>query len=192
MNFCRNSSGIPRENFRLHFTSPENKAAVSEQHILHIGFEQVKNSLLLKMPLTFTTQTSLFFSPWPGKLFGHRFLSKLMLPALHFFWHQTGQISSRHDRFPPISVAFWKGNGTPKISGKSRLVKYYSIWPDKLVFNSVDVVHWQPSVVQQHHVHGQESKQEVLVSKETTAKAAKGSTVHQGIGSSQVWIHGGL
>ena len=23
-----------------------------------------------------------------------------------------------------------KGNGTPKISGKSRLVKYYSIWPE--------------------------------------------------------------
>ena len=26
---------------------------------------------------------------------------------------------------PPISVAFWKGNGTKAISGKSRLVKYY-------------------------------------------------------------------
>ena len=27
-------------------------------------------------------------------------------------------------------VAFRKGNGTPASSGKSRLVKYYSIWPD--------------------------------------------------------------
>ena len=31
---------------------------------------------------------------------------------------------------PPISVAnVGRGNGTPAISGKSRLVKYYSIWP---------------------------------------------------------------
>ena len=27
----------------------------------------------------------------------------------------------------PQKVAFWKGNGTPKISGKSRLVKYYNL-----------------------------------------------------------------
>ena len=26
-----------------------------------------------------------------------------------------------------------KGNGTPAISGKPRLVKYYSIWPDDVV-----------------------------------------------------------
>ena len=30
---------------------------------------------------------------------------------------------------PLISVAFWEGK-SPAISGKSRLVKYYSIWPD--------------------------------------------------------------
>ena len=29
----------------------------------------------------------------------------------------------------PQKVAFWKGNGSP-YSGNSRLVKYYSIWPD--------------------------------------------------------------
>ena len=39
-----------------------------------------------------------------------------------------------HDRFPPPNggglVREIHGNGTPAISGKSRLVKYYSIWPD--------------------------------------------------------------
>ena len=32
-------------------------------------------------------------------------------------------------RFPiyPQKVAFWKRNGTPAISGKSRLVKYYNL-----------------------------------------------------------------
>ena len=30
-----------------------------------------------------------------------------------------------------------KGNGTPKISGKSRLVKYYSIWPESMVVEMV-------------------------------------------------------
>ena len=30
----------------------------------------------------------------------------------------------------PQMVVNSKGNGTPKISGKSRLVKYFSIWPN--------------------------------------------------------------
>ena len=32
------------------------------------------------------------------------------------------------------NAAFWKGNGTPAISGKSRLVKYYFIWRDGWMF----------------------------------------------------------
>ena len=46
--------------------------------------------------------------------------------------HGSGQIRSRPHTGPwaPKKVAVWKGNGTPAISGKSRLVKYYSIWPD--------------------------------------------------------------
>ena len=43
----------------------------------------------------------------------------------------SGQISSRpHTTENPPKWWFSKGNGTPAISGKSRLVKYYSIWPD--------------------------------------------------------------
>ena len=42
-----------------------------------------------------------------------------------------GQIRSRPISNRPISlpqkVAFWKGNGTPAISGKSRLVKYFNL-----------------------------------------------------------------
>ena len=57
-------------------------------------------------------------------------------------WICSGQISSRVPKTRPISpksfFAFSKGNGTPAISGKSRLVKYYSIWPDLLVGLSHD------------------------------------------------------
>ena len=45
--------------------------------------------------------------------------------------HPSGQIRSRpHTTDLPPKVVCWKGNGTRAISGKSRLVKYYSIWPD--------------------------------------------------------------
>ena len=49
--------------------------------------------------------------------------------ALDRSWNQilSGQISSRpHTTDFPKNGAFWKGNGTPAISGKSRLVKYYT------------------------------------------------------------------
>ena len=43
----------------------------------------------------------------------------------------SGQISLRpHTTDFPQMVVNSKGNGTPKLSGKSRLVKYYSIGPD--------------------------------------------------------------
>ena len=40
--------------------------------------------------------------------------------------HYSGQITDQK----PQKVALWKGNGSPNISQKYRLVKYYSIWPD--------------------------------------------------------------
>ena len=40
---------------------------------------------------------------------------------------------------PQMVVVKSKGNGTPAISGKSRLVKYYSIWPDPLLCHTVKV-----------------------------------------------------
>ena len=42
-------------------------------------------------------------------------------------------LATSHE-FSPRKVAFWKGD--PLISGKSRLVKYYSIWPDRMVVES--------------------------------------------------------
>jgi len=41
---------------------------------------------------------------------------------------KAGQISSgpQTTSFTPKKVAFWKDNGTPKISEKSRWVKYYN------------------------------------------------------------------
>ena len=42
---------------------------------------------------------------------------------------KSGQIIATTHDLRPQKVAFWKGNGTP-FQGKSRLVKYYSIWPD--------------------------------------------------------------
>ena len=46
------------------------------------------------------------------------------------FLHEPGQIiATSHDRFAP---KWWLSNGkSPKISGKPRLVKSYSIWPDE-------------------------------------------------------------
>ena len=38
---------------------------------------------------------------------------------------------------PPKGSVLVSGNGTPKISGKSRLVKYYSIWPDCIFFTQI-------------------------------------------------------
>ena len=54
-------------------------------------------------------------------------------PAMNrdnFFRSVSSQIifATSRDRLAPILVAFWKGNGTPKISGK-----YYSIWPGQYI-----------------------------------------------------------
>ena len=44
----------------------------------------------------------------------------------------SGQIIATSHELGPQKVAFWKGNPRlfQDISGKSRLVKYYSIWAD--------------------------------------------------------------
>ena len=68
-----------------------------------------------------------------------RILVTLWVQTCHWEWwvevrttyvsNIFGQISSRpHTTDFPQKVANWKGN--PLISGKSRLVKYYSIWTD--------------------------------------------------------------
>ena len=48
----------------------------------------------------------------------------------------SGQIISRPheptEKTPQKGSGFWKRNGTPKISGEYRLVKYYFIWLDGL------------------------------------------------------------
>ena len=43
------------------------------------------------------------------------------------FWSKKSSWPHGFDPFTPQNVAFWKGNGTPTISGKSRLVKYYTL-----------------------------------------------------------------
>ena len=49
--------------------------------------------------------------------------------------HWSGQISSRpHTTDFPQKVAFRKGNGTPYFTKKSKLVKYYSIWPELILW----------------------------------------------------------
>ena len=50
----------------------------------------------------------------------------------HFLvvFHESSRPKTRPSFTPQMVVVNSKGNGTPKISGKSRLVKYYSIWPD--------------------------------------------------------------
>ena len=59
----------------------------------------------------------------------------------------SGQISSRpHTTDFPQMVVNSKGNGTPAISGKSTLVKYYSIWPDEFLRGLV-VAMGTPSVL---------------------------------------------
>ena len=40
---------------------------------------------------------------------------------------KSGQIIATSHDLGPQKVAFWKGNGTPAISGKSSLVKYYNL-----------------------------------------------------------------
>ena len=57
----------------------------------------------------------------------HLFFRKL--GSLTFI--RSGQIVAASHDLTPILLAFWKGN--PLISGKSRLVKYYSIWPDPFI-----------------------------------------------------------
>ena len=49
-------------------------------------------------------------------------------PAQNGRQHESTQSFVRPRPAPPQKVAFWKGDLI--ISGKSRLVKYYSIWPD--------------------------------------------------------------
>ena len=56
-----------------------------------------------------------------------------------------GQISSRpHEPadFPQKGCEFWKGNGTPAISGKSRLVKYHNLARHEVVVFST-CEHWK-------------------------------------------------
>ena len=48
---------------------------------------------------------------------------------LNMFWCKISSRPKTRPGFPPQKVAVWKRNGTLKISEKSRLVKYYSIWP---------------------------------------------------------------
>ena len=50
----------------------------------------------------------------------------ILTHALAFLWH-VGPYTTDGT---PQKVANSKGNGTPAISGKSRLVKYYCIWLD--------------------------------------------------------------
>ena len=52
----------------------------------------------------------------------------------------SGQFITTSQEFSPQMVVKSKGN--PLISGKSRLVKYYSIWPDGWVDFSGDVRGW--------------------------------------------------
>ena len=46
-----------------------------------------------------------------------------MVDSGGFFWGSS---------LPPNGGLFSKGNGTPAVSGKSMLVKYYFIWPESL------------------------------------------------------------
>ena len=52
----------------------------------------------------------------------------------------SGQIISTSQKTSPQNVANWKGNGTPAISEKSRLVKYCSIWPDGDVLDEKKII----------------------------------------------------
>ena len=47
---------------------------------------------------------------------------------------------STSQKTSPQNVANWKGNGTPAISEKSRLVKYCSIWPDGDVLDEKKII----------------------------------------------------
>ena len=64
----------------------------------------------------------------------------------------------KHDRFPTKKMVFFcKGYGTPAISGKSRLVKYYFIWPLKLDLKQV-----KSGVFQFPHMDGRDQTMQVL------------------------------
>ena len=55
----------------------------------------------------------------------------------------SGQIMATSDNLGPQKVAFSEGNRL--IWGKSRLVKYHFIWPDRMFVGLVDVfLHFQP------------------------------------------------
>ena len=45
---------------------------------------------------------------------------------LHLFWSNYSNLTR------PIYPKWWFSKGNPLISGKSRLVKYYSIWPESV------------------------------------------------------------
>ena len=47
-------------------------------------------------------------------------LTPIVLMVVGIPGYLSGQISSRRHMTSPKKVAFWKGNGTPAISGKSR------------------------------------------------------------------------
>ena len=42
-------------------------------------------------------------------------------------WIWSSELATSHDQKPPNGGLVYKGNGTPDISGKSRLVKYYNL-----------------------------------------------------------------
>ena len=66
-------------------------------------------------------------------------------PQVVFLTIITGEsmFATSHGFFPhPKRKLIWMGNGTPAFSGKSRLVKYYSIWPELLEKWIILLVFW--------------------------------------------------
>ena len=68
-------------------------------------------------------------------LFGFKTAWNLTQDRIH---NKSGQIiATSHDRFPPKGSVL-EGK-SPAISGKSRLVKYYFIWPDKSISDLMNI-----------------------------------------------------
>ena len=64
----------------------------------------------------------------------------------------------------PISPKWWFSQGNPLISGKSRLVKYYSIWPDTWMIQ-INADHTLPETNSSHLKTGRAPKGWPLSSK---------------------------
>ena len=66
-------------------------------------------------------------------------LSGMILQA-RVFWFMSAKgsgqiiIANSHDLGPNFGSVLVSGTGTPAISGKCRLVKNYSIWPERFCF----------------------------------------------------------